>query len=221
MRRNAKSRDPKAAVANGGRPFGPYPLESDGKSVKLPVRDKARWVYVRVDAEQMGIVLAHRWRIARGYPTTTVFAVATKTATHLQLHRLLTNAPKGVVVDHRRGNKLDCRRCMLRFATFSQNAANTRLNRRGRLSRFRGVTLHKQTRKWQAQAEHRGRFVNGGLHATEEAAALKYNQMAKRIWGPFARINRVRPTRRKRVAVQLPLAIAADHSTPTHRGRAA
>jgi hypothetical protein len=175
----------------------------------------------RFDLAVRAQVEAHRWRLVSGYPTTTVYNVAAKKATHIALHRMVTNAMKGVIIDHRRGNKLDARRCMLRPATYCQNSANRRGSRRGKLSKYYGVTLHKQTGKWQAQAKHNDKFVNGGLHKSEEAAALKYNEMARRIWGPFARINRIRPTRRKRLAVQLSLIDSPKPIVRIRGGRAA
>lgn len=180
------------------RPFGPYPLEPDGRSVKIPVRDGETFVWARIDASWLVRANAHRWRLdGDGYPVTTVYDPAKQRGTHLALHRLVANAPASVLVDHRRGDKLDARRCMLRYATHSQNSANRRLDRRGRSSRFRGVTWHKKTRKWQAGAKHRDepggkdRFHHGGLHATEEAAARAYNRLARRLFGSFAVLNRI------------------------------
>ena len=39
----------------------------------------------------------------------------------VQLHRLIMDAPKGLLVDHRNGDSLDNRRANLRLATHSQN----------------------------------------------------------------------------------------------------
>lgn len=202
----------RAALMRAPHPFGPHPLNADEKSVNYPVREGDGWCTVKVDADILPLMSAHRWRLVSGYPATTVYDVAAKKATHLQLHRLVTNAPAGVLVDHRRGNKLDARRCMLRFATYSQNSANRRASRRGRLSKYRGVTRHVGGR-WQAQAKHKDKFVNGGLHDTEEAAALVYNKLAKAIWGRFAVLNHVRKHPRRRLAVQLELAaLGARHN---------
>ena len=205
-------------------PTPPTELHPDGKSGWISVWSSTEGVFrrARVDAAMLARVEAHRWRLDRhGYPLTTVYDIALKKATHLFLHRMVTNAMKGVVIDHKRGNKLDARRCMLRPATYCQNSANRRGSRRGKLSRYYGVTLHKGTGKWQAQAKHNDKFVNGGLHTFEEDAARKYNEMAKRIWGPFARLNRISPHRRKRLAVQLPLIDSPKPIIRTRGGRAA
>lgn len=44
---------------------------------------------------------------------------------HIKMHRLIMDAPAGMVVDHINGNKIDNRRDNLRIATHSQNSINT------------------------------------------------------------------------------------------------
>lgn len=178
------------------RPMGPYPLEKDGRSVRIPVRDGDAWAWARVDSDQLRRVLAHRWRLNGDYPTTTVWNTATKTGTHITLHRMLTNAPAGVLVDHKRGNTLDARRSMLRFATPAQNSANRRARRKGRSAKHRGVTLHRQTGRWQAQAKRDDVNHYLGLYETQDEAAEAYNKKARELWGPFAVLNRI-PTARR------------------------
>jgi hypothetical protein len=143
-----------------------------------------------VDSDSYGRVMAHVWRLdSSGYPTTTVWDAVKKRAIHLLLHRMLTNAPAWMLVDHRYSNNLDCRRRMLRFANPSQNSANRHALLPDKHSRYRGVTLHKKTGKWQAQAKKADKFVHGGLHVTQEDAAAAYNTMARRLWGRFAVLN--------------------------------
>lgn len=180
---------------NNARPHGPYPLEADGNSVRIPVRDGDTWRWARIDARDMRRVLSYKWRLdTSGYPTTSIYDPAKAVCTHVLLHRLVTNAPPSVLVDHRRGNKLDARRCMLRFATPSQNSANRR-ERRRHSSRYRGVVLHKSGR-FQAQAKFADRNHYLGLFKTEEEAAAAYNVKARSLWGSFARLNRIVTGRR-------------------------
>lgn len=100
------------------------------------------------------------------------------------MHRLLTEAPDGIDVDHANGNGLDNRRGNLRLATRSQNQGNMR-TRRGK--RFKGVTFYKRTGKWMARIQHR----HLGYFETEEEAAAAYNEAAAETWGEFARLNEV------------------------------
>lgn len=106
----------------------------------------------------------------------------------LLLHRFLMDAPKGVEVDHKNRNGLDCRRSNLRCATHSQNKANSPYpNKTG----FRGVSLKPQIsgRKFYARIEHNGSAIYIGAFFTAEAAALAYDKKAKEIFGEFAFLN--------------------------------
>ena len=59
-------------------------------------------------------------------------------------HAILGKPPQGYVVDHINGNRLDNRRCNLRFVTHQQNAFNTRKHRvENGTSRFKGVSYMK------------------------------------------------------------------------------
>ena len=173
------------------RPLGPHPTERG--SVRIPVRNSVgAFDWCKVHPDDYALAMRHLWRLdSRGYPTTSVWDLDTERSTALALHRLIARAPRGVLVDHVRQNLLDCRRCALRWASHSENTANSRVRRTGRSSRYRGVTLHKQTGRWQAAAKHLDKNYYLGLFDTEEEAAIAYNCKAKAIWGRFAILNRV------------------------------
>ncbi len=103
------------------------------------------------------------------------------------LHRFLMDATRGVQIDHRNGNGLDCTRDNLRAATHSQNMHNQRA-RRG-TSRFKGVSWHTGANRWVAQICVGRKKQYLGLHDTEEQAAHAYDEAAKRMHGEFARLN--------------------------------
>lgn len=90
-------------------------------------------------------------------------------------------------VDHINCDRSDNRWSNLRLATPTQNAGNKR-SRPGSSSTFKGVTWHAQCKKWQAQIECDGRAHYLGLHETEEAASLAYQEAAARLFGEFARV---------------------------------
>lgn len=95
----------------------------------------------------------------------------------LLLHRVITAAEDGLEVDHRDGNGLNNRRRgeagNLRLATHAQNQRN-QLRPKNNTSGFKGVSLHKQTGKWQAyiMLNHKKRSL--GLHVTREQARDAY-----------------------------------------------
>jgi len=120
----------------------------------------------------------------QGYPATTLDG-----GYKLYLHRMVADANKGVIVDHKNGDKLDARRENLRVATKSQNAANV-----GRLSTNRtglkGVS--KQANRFRAFVHKGGKTIYLGSFDTKEEAACKYDREAKKLFGEFAKTNKLK-----------------------------
>lgn len=155
----------------------------------------------QVDDEdyEMLMTLSKRWCVNDGYAFNTQLG---------RLHRFLLNAPAGVMVDHRNGDKLDNRRGNLRLCTNSQNQANRQVVRGA--SPFKGVT-------WQRRPDGRGFWnakliVNGvvsylGRHDTDVEAAAAYNAAAIEAFGEFAHLN----------DLTLPASVLASHEPITRR----
>jgi hypothetical protein len=102
------------------------------------------------------------------------------------MHRLILGAVPGQLVDHINGDGLDNRRANLRFATKSQNSANSHKASKSACG-FRGV--HRRHRRFRAyiQKDGRQRFI--GSYATAEEAARAYDAEATKLFGEFATIN--------------------------------
>lgn len=105
------------------------------------------------------------------------------------MHQDILCVERGTIVDHVNHNTLDNRRANLRICTASQNMAN-RAKQSGTSSRFKGVTLHRKTGRWQAAIFRNGRGFYLGLHSTEEAAAMAYDVAALDKFGEFALTNK-------------------------------
>lgn len=145
-----------------------------------------------VDAADFDMLSAWKWRTLQnskghGY----VYAVATgrkgtdDTAT-VFLHRLLTQAPRGLMVDHINGDGLDNRRANLRVCTSGQNTTNSR-KRLGCKNALKGVALN--GKRWAATIRHDGQVHHLGRFRNPEAAAVAYDDAARRLHGEFARVN--------------------------------
>lgn len=110
------------------------------------------------------------------------------------MHRVILGVPPGVKVDHVDGDGLNNRRANLRRATSAENARNGRAHG-GKHSRFKGVTSttrHARPghRYWIAQITVDGRNIK--RHAASELdAAQLYNDLARKYFGEFARLNDV------------------------------
>jgi len=148
-----------------------------------------------VDDEDYDTARVHKWYAHRDHRT--FYAVRKVRRTNgtqaaLRLHTFLTGWP---MADHINGNGLDNQRSNLRPATNAENMRN-RTRYTSNTSGFKGVTWHKQTRKWQAQIniEKRSRYL--GLYDTPETAALAYDAAARQHHGDFATVNFPQPGER-------------------------
>lgn len=112
-----------------------------------------------------------------------------KRATTQRMHRLITNAPSGMDVDHINHNGLDNRRSNLRVCPHRYNLANQRPRRGVRSSRFKGVYRHSVTGRWKANIGIRNRTIYLGTFDTEIEAAAEYDRAALEAWGEFALLN--------------------------------
>lgn len=102
-----------------------------------------------------------------------------------KLHQFLMGIP---LVDHANGDGLDNRRCNLRPATFSQNAANRR-PRTDTATGFKGVSRVTRSDMWSARIQINGVRTHLGVYPTPEKAALAYDRAALTTFGEFARTN--------------------------------
>lgn len=103
------------------------------------------------------------------------------------MHRIILPSPTGV--DHINGDGLDNRRSNLRVATAWENSLNRRKSSKATKSKYVGIGPH--GRKWRADIVFHGKRKYLGLFKTDIEAAQAYNQMARILFGEFARLNNV------------------------------
>lgn len=101
--------------------------------------------------------------------------------------------PKGYILDHINGDKLDNRLCNLRACTQNENIWNTRLSKVGNAG-YRGVHKREKIqpyRPYVARICVRNKSIALGSFADPKEAALAYNEAAKKYHGEFAILNDV------------------------------
>lgn len=103
------------------------------------------------------------------------------------LHRIIMNANRNQIVDHKNRNTLDNRKSNLRFCSPSQSSQNKKQT--GGSSKYKGVSWDKFNRKWKAQIQKNDKNFNIGRYTSEKKAALEYDKKAKELFGEFAVLN--------------------------------
>lgn len=104
----------------------------------------------------------------------------------IAMHRYILSLKKGdgYQADHINGNTLDNRSVNLRKCTPSENKRNRKLHR-DNTSGFRGVSWHKQHRKWMAQYSCEGKRKCIGVFKSKKDAAQAYVLIAHLQYGEF------------------------------------
>jgi len=156
-----------------------------------------------VDDEDYEMLNEHKWYAAKDWSIKNKdkFYVQRKSPTGpngkqktILMHRVITNAPKGMHVDHINGNPLDNRKENLRVCTPQQNNMNRR-KYNNNTSGYKGVYYQKKpkhmineySKPWRAEI----RRIHIGLYKTKEEAALAYNKKALEVFGEYAQLNDV------------------------------
>ena len=156
-----------------------------------------------VDSQDYNWLSQFKWRAQKsGKRPDAFYAVRNitieKRRTTIQMHRQIMHPPHGLEIDHKNNNGLDNRRSNLRFCTRSQNMANSRGHRRRRSS-FKGVSFHKEFKKWRAIITKNKKNLHLGFFRSQVRAAKAYDDKAKELFGQFARPNFPHTLRRKNI----------------------
>lgn len=167
-------------------------------TVRIPLASrKYPNLFAVVDEEDLELVKGYRWRpsVHPRKSNTLMYALSRQPTSDgsergVFMHRIILGLdPDDPAVDHIDGDGLNNSRSNLRLCTSSQNSANRRRLPGGASSRYRGVTLHRKTGKWQAAIGVERQRIYLGLFDSERDAALAYNDAAVRHFGEFANIN--------------------------------
>jgi len=157
----------------------------------------SRGLQALVDDEDYEALAAHNWYAARDVKTgrsyaTRMSAGGQRNRHRIWMHRVITDAPPGMQVDHINLDTLDNRRKNLRLASRADNAKNSPLQANN-TSGFKGVCWHRRRGMWVAMVGVANRQQWLGAFADAREAAAAYDEAARRLYGPFARLNFPRP----------------------------
>jgi hypothetical protein len=145
---------------------------------------------VVVDDEDYPLLSRYAWSLDhKGYAKTSAFGTTVK------IHRMILNAPKDALVDHKDRDKLNNRKANLRLCDNAFNQANTDkrefIKGKPTSSKYKGVHWRKDMDKWIARLSYMNKRIHLGSFDSEEEAALAYNEKALEVWGEYANLNKV------------------------------
>lgn len=165
----------------------PLPPEFDSPEyAEAAVLPLTKGMSTVVDAEDYSMLCGDKWIAVAG--NSTFYAVRRRGRKQISIHRLVMNAPEGMVVDHINHNGLDNRKCNLRICTIAQNSCNQR-SLAGSSSRYKGVWLNKHDKIFTASIGYNGRKIHLGTFADETEAARAYDAKAREFFGEYAFLN--------------------------------
>lgn len=108
----------------------------------------------------------------------------------IYMHNLIKPPPQGLMIDHIDRNPLNNQVANLRFCTYAQNAYNMGISSRNK-SGYKGVSLNKRIGKFQAKIVYNGQKIHIGTFSSAKDAAIAYNEMAVKLHGEFAVLNKI------------------------------
>jgi hypothetical protein len=145
-----------------------------------------------VDAEDYEYLNQFKWHARtdgkRFYVTRTIYKSGN--FSKIQMHRLIMNPLERMYIDHINSDGLDNRKCNLRICNQAQNSMNSRKLIKTH-SQFKGIHLDKRYNCWIARIgiSYKRKYL--GQFKNEIAAALAYNEAAKKYYGEFAKLNNI------------------------------
>lgn len=110
----------------------------------------------------------------------------------VRMHRLLLNPPKGSMVDHANGDRMDNTRANIRVCSHGENEWNKAKKHRHRNdghSKYKGVTRDVRRGMWVSRTTFNGRSVHIGSFVSEIDAARAFDDWAREHHGQFAHVN--------------------------------
>lgn len=137
-------------------------IEVIGSKTKIFLSNKSDKCTI-IDTEDYDKIKNFCWREHNGYVVTNL---KNKKGSG-KLHRMILNAPKDKIIDHKNRNKLDNRKENLRFCDKSENGRNTNLSKRNK-SGVKGV--YYTSKAWRAEIYHKGKKVHLGRFERFECA---------------------------------------------------
>ena len=150
-------------------------------------------LYAVVDWKDYRQVEAHKWWLKVSRRSN--YAYTRIQRKNVSMHRFITGAEKGELVDHWDGDGLNNRRGNLRKTDVTRNNRNRTNIAKNNTSGFTGLHLIRKTGYWSARLGVSGRHVHLGSYASRDEAAAVRRAAEVILFGEFAPVHSSAPTK--------------------------
>jgi hypothetical protein len=154
--------------------------EENGVMIGLTTRNEKFYF----DIEDYDEVSKHTWSFGKGYFITVI------NGKHIPLHHFIMGIGNEQIIDHRDTHPENCCKYNLRSCTHKENTRNCSIPKNN-TSGFKGVTWHKNGKKWRSFIKVDYKQIHLGLYDSKIEAARKYNEAALKYFGEFALLNQI------------------------------
>lgn len=141
-----------------------------------------------VDAEDYYKLSRYDWQLCEEAGKS-CYAIRLEGRKIVSMHREIMSQPGGKIVHHEDGNGLNNTKTNLRIVTIAENNRSSRKSGRPASSKYKGVSIHKRSGKWQGSIKYNGIRKHLGCYETQEEAARAYDEAAKIHHGRYAVLN--------------------------------
>ena len=127
--------------------------------------------FVKIDAQDEKLLDAHNWHwINTGTVKPKWYLTTRINKTTVYLHRMIMDAKKGEIVDHKDGKTVDCTRNNLRIVTPSQNRLNA-ASSANKSVKYKGVFQKKGSKTFYTMIQVTGqpKIYKGGFKTAKKA----------------------------------------------------
>lgn len=152
--------------------------------------------FAQVDDDDFDFLNQWKWHCRRSphtcYAITVFYPSNSRKTIQVRMHWLvIPTSDNTKIVDHINHQGLDNQKKNLRLCSHIENSKNKNPSK-GSSSKYLGVSWRKSRNCWVSQIQLGGKNKHIGCYNNEVEAALAYNKKAKKLFGDFANLNKLK-----------------------------
>ena len=154
------------------------------------IKSKGKYYVVLLDEEDVDKISGYKWFLEPNKYVSAHTKNSNGKDTTIKMARLITDAPKGMEVDHINHNPLDNRKANLRVCTHADNMRNS-WKKSKCYSKFKGISFKPKCKdlQWEVKFNHNSKTYSFGRYSSETIAAIVHDIKIKEYRGNWGRTN--------------------------------